>query len=118
MTEVIAPAAPAVPAAPRVRKAWDIWLTIGLDLVAVVSWFFGAGISYLGMAFFGSCSSNGCSGQSVIDGAQILIVLAVLGILSSIVFLIIKRRGWPVALITVGVIFFGWIAANLIDVPR
>jgi len=70
------------------------------------------------IAFFGSCNENGCSGDSVINGGIILIVLGTLGILASIVMLIIRRRGWPIALIALGVVVVGWIAANVIDIPR
>jgi hypothetical protein len=117
MSEIVEP--PVTPATTaRVRSGSDIAFTIVLNVLTIISWFAGAFISYLGMAFFGSCSSNGCSGQSVIDGGIILIVLGTLGILASIVMLIIRRRGWPIALITLGVIIVGWIAANVIDIPR
>jgi hypothetical protein len=99
----------------RVRKAWDIWLTIGLIVITAIVWFVGAFISYLGIAFFGSCNSNGCSGDAIINGGVALMVLGILGILASIVFLIIKRRGWPIALITLGVVGIGWIVANVVD---
>lgn len=102
-------------APPRVRTAWDIWLTIGLLVLTVIVWFVGAFISYLGIAFFGSCNSNGCSGQAIIDGAVVVTVLGGLGIIAGIVMLIIKRRGWPIALITLGVVGIGWIVANVID---
>lgn len=117
MSDVIEPPVPSASTA-RVRSGVDIAFTIVLDVLTIISWFGGAFISYLGIAFFGSCNSNGCSGQSVIDGGIILIVLGTLGILASIVMLIIRRRGWPIALITLGVIIFGWIAANVIDIPR
>ena len=57
------------PAAPtRVRKGWDVGLTITLIVLTVIAWFAGAFVSYLGIAFFGSCNENGCSGESVITG--------------------------------------------------
>jgi hypothetical protein len=111
MSDIVEPAAP--PA--RVRKGSDIAFTITLIVFTIITWVAGAFISYLGLAFFGSCNEKGCSGQQLIDGGLVLIILGVLGILASIVMLIIKRRGWPVALITLGVVVIGWIVLNVVD---
>jgi hypothetical protein len=110
MSDVVEPAAPV-----RVRKGWDIGVTITFIVLTVVAGFAGAFISYLGLAFFGSCNSKGCSGQQLIDGGMVLIVLAALGIVASIVMLIIRRRGWAISLITLGVVVIGWIVLNVVD---
>ena len=112
MSDVVEPPSPA---AARVRKGSDIAFTITLIVFTIVSWFAGAFISYLGLAFFGSCNEKGCSGQQLIDGGVVLIVLGGLGILASIVMLIIRRRGWPIAVITIGVVVIGWIVLNVVD---
>jgi len=111
MSAVVEPAGPTA----RVRKGSDIAFTITLIVFTIIAWFVGAGVSLAGLIFFGSCNGGGCSGDALINGGIILIVLGGLGILASIVMLIIKRRAWPVALITLGVVVIGWIAANLID---
>lgn len=98
----------------RVRSGGDIGATITFIVLTVVAWFAGAFISFLGLAFFGSCNSNGCSGDSLINGGIVLAGLGALGIVASIM-LIIRRRGWWISLITLGVVVIGWIVANLID---
>lgn len=99
----------------RVRKGSDIAFTVTLLVFTVITWFVGAGVSLAGLIFFGRCNGNGCSGDSLINGGVVLIVLGSLGVVASIVVLIIKRRAWPIALITLGVIVVGWIVLNLVD---
>lgn len=111
MNDVVDP--PASPA--RTRSGSDIGVTITLVVLTVIAWFVGAGVSLLGMIFFSGCNRNGCGNDSLITGGVVLIVLGSLGIIASIVMLVIKRRAWPVALITFGVIAIGWIVLNLVD---
>ena len=109
----VTPATPVV-RAPRTRKGWDIGLSIALLVCSVIVYAVGAVIAYFALAFFGSCGDHGCSGEGVTFAFYALPWLIGVGILGTVVFLIVKLRGWWFAAPTLALVLLGWFASIVI----
>lgn len=86
-------------ATPRPVYAWDIVLTVVflLGMLAVGLW--GGLQGLLALAFMDTCPPEGCSGGPIyvrwLGGA----VLGFVAFAASIILLVLRRRGWWVALV-------------------
>lgn len=101
----------------RVRKVWDVALSIVLVVFANVAFLIGAIFAILSVGFSQDCSS-GCDTNSAISllfvvGA-ILAFVGLLGSVLTIVFLVRRRRAWWMAATTLVLIAVGWIVGFLL----
>ena len=116
MTAVVEPG----PEPVRVRKGWDIALSIVLLVLATVVGIVGSFFAFVSLAFIDYCP-DGCSTEGAISaqfGAVLAVVLiGIVGLIATIVLLATRRRAWWVALVTlvliIGALVLGWVLATV-----
>ncbi len=101
----------------RVRKVWDVALSIVLVVFANTAFLIGAIFAILSVGFSQDCSS-GCdtaSASSILFAVgAILAFVGLVGSILTIVFLVRRRRGWWIAAATLLLISVGWIVGFLL----
>jgi hypothetical protein len=94
MTDVVA----------RVRKSWDVALTIVLIVVGLLGWLGGAFVDFVVFGLFsGDCVGPGCHLVEATSVRNILIVVAgvvvLAGLVVGVVRVLLRRRAWWFVLI-------------------
>ena len=96
----------------RVRKVWDIALSIILLVLSYATFLIGALFAVFSVAFIDycpePCHADAASSAQVITGI-ILAIVALLGTIATIILLVLRRRGWWVAAVTLLLVIVGWI---------
>lgn len=99
----------------RQRRGWDIALSIVFMVVAVLALIIGLFLQLFAVAFTDSCPPATCNSDLGIS--EVGIVWSVVGIVllvsivMTIVFLVIRRRAWWIALIGLAVVLAGAVLA-------
>jgi hypothetical protein len=94
----------------RTRKGWDIGLSIGLLVISLVGYSVAAVLAFLFVIFFTGCNEHGCGvGDAPYIAAGVLGCIVVIGVIATIVALVLKFRGFPLATITLATVIIGWI---------
>ncbi len=101
----------------RSRKVWDVALSIVLIVLANTSFLLGAIFAVFSVAFLDYCPA-GCDSHSAVSiqftAGALLALVGLVGTILTIVFLVLRRRGWWIALVTLVVIILGWIVSFLL----
>jgi hypothetical protein len=104
---------------PRPARIGDSVLSIVLLLVAMASYFVGLVFSVLILGFANSCTAATCNVAAAVAAqsttAIVLAAVLLLGAVATIVFaFVLRRRAWPIALITIVVLLVGWIVGAIV----
>jgi hypothetical protein len=98
------PGYPAVPPPKPAASGADITVSV---VVLVLTALFGAAASFFGLfflAFLDSCPPETCSVEgavtAVMAGLGAALVIGVVGLIATIVQLVRRKRGWPIAVAT------------------
>ncbi|MCU1417866.1 MAG: hypothetical protein JWP32_2040 [Schumannella sp.] len=104
---------------PRQARIGDTVGSIVLLLIAMAAYFIGLVFSVLTLGFADSCTRSTCdipgavSAQSVT--AIVLAVVLLAGAASTIVFaFVLRRRAWPIAIVTLITILVGWVIGAIV----
>jgi hypothetical protein len=101
---MVQPGYPAMPPPKPPVSGADVAVSV---VVLVVTALLGAVASFLGLfslAFLDNCPPETCSVEgavsAVMSGLGLALVLGVVGLIATVVQLVRRRRGWPVAIAT------------------
>ena len=104
---------------PRPARIGDSVFSIVLLLVAMAAYFIGLVFSVLTLAFADSCTQATCNVDGAVSAqsttAVILAIVLLLGAIATIVFaFVLRRRAWPIALVTIIAILVGWVIGAIV----
>ncbi|MEO8095956.1 MAG: hypothetical protein ABI632_13645 [Pseudolysinimonas sp.] len=104
---------------PRHHRVGDAIGSIILLLVAMATYFVGLIISVLTLAFADNCTRATCNVDGAVSAqsatAIVLALVLLVGAALTIVFaFMLRRRAWPIAVVTIIAILVGWVVGAIV----
>ena len=104
---------------PRQARIGDAVGSIVLLLIAMAAYFIGLVFSVLTLGFADSCTQATCNVAGAVSAqsitAIVLAVVLLIGAALTIVFaFVLRRRAWPIAMVTIITILVGWVIGAIV----
>ena len=104
---------------PRPARIGDAVGSIVLLMIAMAAYFIGLVFSVLILGFADSCTQSTCNVAGAVSAqsitAIVLAIILLVGAIATLVFAFgLRRRAWPIAIVTIITILVGWVIGAIV----